>query len=536
MKLFLIILSAACAALAASFAASGDIRGNTENVEYIAVWQNNNKRMAIFDAGNFLVDDSAKNVVVCSFMQKVKYSAIALGGSELRFGEAFWEEMNEKFALPLLATNINVKSGKKLFEKIRSVEYKNGEKYAVVSVFDGNIKGISKEYEVEDPQTALARAIAQIPQDYRIILLAHCEPSLTDLLISQNPRIDFGVQGHIKNVPQPFRLSGTKTVLQFGEQGEKIAVLNKKGVVKWRVFVQKTVKLTPATETSIEIFSMSGCPYSKDAIRNYLQIPPDSNYSIKVSFAGNYDGQTHKLSPGLPDGSIQEEKIYLAVQDLFPERFRDFLFLVVASDSDGKKIAESVGLSAETFAKWDKEKGDKTLAENYEKSRMLNVTQCPAIFINNKAVKNSSKIIFIASKYETPNLPVDYVLKNTRGKIDTFFLDNPAAKEMLDNFDIERVPAIIRDGFVLNWEEIPDGEYHKRDFHKNELVVIADSATVLKLGGIFNGNVENLHLLANKDEDENILVWWENRCLTTTNKLEEAQKLIEFYIKKSEKL
>jgi glutaredoxin len=516
-KILTIILISTCVVCAASFAASGDIRGNTEALEYIAVWQNNNRRIAIFDAGNFLTEDSAKNVAICSLMQKVNYSAIALGGNELRFGENFWEDINKKFPLLLLATNINVKSGKKLFEKIHSVEYKNGEKYALVSAFDKKITGISNDYEVEDPQTALARAISQIPQGYKIVLIAHCEPSLTDSLISQNPRIDFGVQGHIKNVTEPSRLSGTKIVLQFGELGRRIAVLNRKGVVRWRVFAQRTAKIAPIPKTFVEIFSMSGCSYSKDAIRNYLQVSADSNYSIKVSFAGNYDGQTHKLSPGLPDGSLIEEKIYLAVQDLFPERFRDFLFLATTPDSDGKKIAENIGLSAEIFAKWDKEKGDKILAENYKKSQTLNITQCPTIFINNEIVKNYSKIIFIASKYETPNLPVDYILQNTFGKIDTFFLDNPSAKKLLENFDIERVPAIIRDGFVLDWQDFPDGEYYKRDFHENEIVVISDSAAVLKLNGFFSEKVENLHLLADKDGDENILIWWENRCLTTTN-------------------
>jgi len=97
LKSFFIFLSTVCVVCAANFAASGEIHGDTANIANIAKWQRTHRRMEIFDAGGFSITDSAKNVEVCSLMQTVNYSAIAVGNEELRLSANFWEEMNKKF-------------------------------------------------------------------------------------------------------------------------------------------------------------------------------------------------------------------------------------------------------------------------------------------------------------------------------------------------------------------------------------------------------------------------------------------------------
>ena len=570
--------------------------------------------MAIFDAGGFSAADSAKNVEVCSLMQTVNYSAIAVGDEELRFSADFWGEMNKKFLLPLLATNIKVKSGKKLFEKIRTVEYeRSGEKYAMVSILGGEeFDGISDDYEIEDPRTMLSLALAQIPQDYIIVLLAHCDPMLTDSLIAENPRISFGVQGHRKTVTEPVRLHSGKQVLQFGLGGGRIAVLNKKGVVRWRIFTPSQTVQRASPTINIDIFAMSGCPYSKTAINDFIPLMNDKNYAISIYFAGTYDQQTHNLSPGMPNGNVEEEKNWLAVQSLYPEKFQDFLFCAVAQDCDIKKTARIIGLDSAKLAKWNAEKGDKILAENYKKSQIYNITECPTIIVNNEianisprnvirnlckltrdtlcfnfgecdidddcpntkdgigvcvesakkcsAIKDTAKITLINCGYETPNLPVDYVLQSTLGlvwklEIDTIDFEDFSAKKTLEKFNIERLPAIILDksaqnlynftrlsqklvetpdGFVLDWGEMPDGFYYKRDFRKKELVVIADSVTAKEIKPFVEENSDNWYLLKD-DETDGWLIWWENRCLTSGDDVREAKVLIDYYKKIGQK-
>jgi hypothetical protein len=353
---------------------------------------------------------------------------------------------------------------------------------------------------------------------------------------------------------------------------------------------------------------MSGCPYSKTAIKDFLPLMNDKNYAITIYFAGTYDPQTHNLSPGMPDGDIEEEKIYLAVQNLYPEKFQDFLFFATVQGSNTKKIAQIIGLDSAKFAKWNTKKGDKILAENYKKSQIYNITECPTIIVNEKitnisprnvirnlcklthdtlcfnfgecdidddcpntkdgigvcvedakkcsAIKDTAKITLITCQYETPNLPVDYVLQSTLGlvwklEIDTLDFEDSTAKKILEKFEIERLPAIIFDknvqnlynfarisqriiempnGFVLDWGEIPDGFYYKRDFRKKELVVIADSGATEEIRPFVEENSDNWYLLKDAETD-GWLIWWENRCLTSGNDIREAKILIDYYKK-----
>lgn len=240
MKKFLIVILLFFAVVsAAQFAASGEIRGNSEGIKNIANWQKRHTRMAIFDAGGFSAKNEAQNIEICSLMQSVNYSAVAMSYSELKFSADFWENVNKKNTLPLLATN--VKSPKKIFEKIRTVQYdKSGEKYAVISILDNNnIEEISSDYEIEDPRIALSSIIPQIPNDYMIVLISQCEPALTDSLINEFPRISFGIQGYKKTNDKAFSLAGHKKVLQFGGSN-KISILDKRGNVYWREFLTKT--------------------------------------------------------------------------------------------------------------------------------------------------------------------------------------------------------------------------------------------------------------------------------------------------------
>ena len=314
--LVLLILAFACTAMAGTFAASGEIRGDEEGIRNIATWQRTNRRTAIFDAGGFSALNEAQNFAVCSLMQGVNYSAIAMGYAELRFSADFWESANQRFKLPLLATN--VKSPKKIFERIRTAQNemkRNSDKFAIVAIVGNSAAELAEmhaDYEIQCPREALNLVLPQIPNDFIIVLIGHCEPPLLDSLMNEFPRISFGVQGHKKITDEPSRMVGHKRVLQFGG-ANKIAVLDRKGRARWREFFRRasapaqTQTIATRPVIPVEIFAMSGCPYSKDAIRDFLPLMSDENFSLKISFTGDY----------------HEEKIWLAVQDLYPERFRD---------------------------------------------------------------------------------------------------------------------------------------------------------------------------------------------------------------------
>ena len=313
-------------------------------------------------------------------------------------------------------------------------------------------------------------------------------------------------------------------------------------------------ELQPFSRISLEVFSMSGCPFSKVAIKDFLPLMSDANFDITVRFAGDYDKTTSNISPALPEGSLLEEKIFLAVQDLLPERFKDFLFLATVSDGDYLKIAENVGLNAEIFEEWSDEKGEKLLVENYKRALALKINTCPVFVVDDQiaplSARNlikelcritenkdcfgyftSANVKLILPLRKTPNLSVDSVLENTledflNVEIDTLDIHSPLAQELLQRFDIERLPAIILDNrFAWDWGDIPDGFYYTRERQIDEIVVLADSKTAKKLRQFVDGRVKNLHLLTD-DETFGWRIWHENQNLVSGRNIYEAKAII----------
>ena len=557
MKLLLLLIFAfACAAVAGSFAASGEIQGDGDGIRNIATWQRTNRRTAIFDAGGFSAENEAQNATICSLMQTVNYSAIAMGYSELRFSAAHWEEMNRRFNLPLLATN--VRSPIKIFERIRTAQNdmkRNTDQFAIISIVGNSAAELAElhsDFEIEDPREALKIVLPQIPNEFIIVLIGHCEPALLDSLINEFPRISFGIQGYRKVGAEPSRLVGHKRVLHSGG-ADKIAVLDRRGRVRWREFfrrastqprVQAQVQEQAQPKTAavrpvipIEIFAMSGCPHSDNAVKDFLPLMSDENFSIRISFIGDY----------------QEEKIWLAVQDLFPERFRDFLFLaVVAEKNEYMKIAETVGLTQEKFENWK---------NNYTKSSSFYITVSPTIVVDNRFVnlpprniirnlchltKNKEcfgfadtiNVKLILPDYKTPNLPVDLVLERinaplTEILIDTLELESEQAQELLERFSIVRLPAVIANDLAWNWGHIQDGVYFQNDFRANEIVVISDSAVIDEIR-IFIAeklpDLQNWYLMTDDDAD-GWQIWYENRNLISGRDIADAKTLLKFYAK-----
>jgi len=541
--LVLLVFAFACAAVAGTFAASGEIRGDEEGIGNIATWQRTNRRTAIFDAGGFSANSEAQNFAVCSLMQGVNYSAIAMGYAELRFSAGFWESANQRFKLPLLATN--VKSPKTIFERVRTAQNemkRNSDKFAIIAIVGKNDE-VHADYEIECPREALNLVLPQIPNDFIIVLIGHCEPSLLDSLMNEFPRISFGVQGHSKIGTEPSRMVGHKRVLQFGG-ANKIAILDRKGRARWREFFRRASAPAPTqTQTiaarpviPIEIFAMSDCSYSKDAVRDFLPLMSDEKFSVKISFIGDY----------------HEEKIWLAVQDLFPERFRDFLFLALSADkNEYMKIAESVGLTLENFEIWNTKK--------YKKSQMLNINEVPTIMVDNQITNMSPQNVIrnlchltnntkcygladtinvklILTNYKTPNLPVNLVLQSIERPLttiltDTLNFDDLKAQELLKRFAIERLPAIVADDVAWNWGEIPDGVYYKRDFSEGQIVIIADNTTTDVIRDFIRENLQylqNWHILTDNEAD-GWLIWHDNRNLVSGKNILDAKTLLKYY-------
>ena len=81
---------------------------------------------------------------------------------------------------------------------------------------------------------------------------------------------------------------------------------------------------------------------------------------------------------------IGDEKLWLAVKELYPERFKEFLSVRIVSMAQTEEILLSMGLFLDEIKKWVVKEGEDVLREHYMRSMRLNINSSPTLLVNNK--------------------------------------------------------------------------------------------------------------------------------------------------------
>ncbi|MDR2693366.1 MAG: hypothetical protein LBB74_04030 [Chitinispirillales bacterium] len=102
-----------------------------------------------------------------------------------------------------------------------------------------------------------------------------------------------------------------------------------------------------------------------------------------VRFIGTADGNRLASLRGEPE--MLDEKLWLAVNALFPLRYREFLFLRAASQAPTAKLLEEMGLDTGKIRLWVSDFGQSELRLHYLRSTQLNINASPTLFVNNSA-------------------------------------------------------------------------------------------------------------------------------------------------------
>ncbi len=142
---------------------------------------------------------------------------------------------------------------------------------------------------------------------------------------------------------------------------------------------------------------MSSCPYGKDAIRELLTVSESigSSFEWNVWFSGEHRGDS--LITGLRSGSVEEEKIILAVQRLYPSSFRDFLWLVTNENGSVEQAIREMELDTLKISRWISLYGFSALASSYDRSTRLNVVSSPTLYFKNRRYEpefTSDRVLF----------------------------------------------------------------------------------------------------------------------------------------------
>jgi hypothetical protein len=134
-----------------------------------------------------------------------------------------------------------------------------------------------------------------------------------------------------------------------------------------------------------DLFIYSGCPYGISAVSELLRVTKDlPNSSFEINFGGEIIEVEGKiiLKTGLESGRVEDELLFLAVENLYPTRFLDFVWLISDEGFSVKNAATQIELDSIAVKSWIEEFGEEKLKSQYEKSEKLQISSSPTLFIN----------------------------------------------------------------------------------------------------------------------------------------------------------
>jgi hypothetical protein len=446
-KVVILVLFVASAVSAAGFnvnvIASGDMHGMVQscdcNIEpggglakrsYFLNALGGRGNMLLLDAGGFsaggLYDtytegreaDSIRSEQAIAGLGLLHYDAIGVGDDDLQYGADWLLQRAKAASLPLISANCFSENGSLLFTPYVVIN-KSGKRIAITSVvtqeklFEGDQKTI-----VADPLKSLKKIWNELnaKSDYQIVL-SHLGSSKTRELLDSLPEFDLAVNGHRKTETNALSMVNNVPVLQFGFQGKSlsyalIAEKNKKLIVDksgWyiigndlpddRKVVGVIDALKKGKQTDVyDLYMMSQCPYGLEALPGFVAfIEKNQDVNWNIWFIGSVENDTILSSLHGP-GEVRDEMMWLAVKNLYPTRWFEFIKAIADSSKTTEITLKKMGISQAEIDKWIASNGVSQLTGHYLRSDRVNIKASPTLLINN-------------SPYEK-QLTLDRLLKN----------------------------------------------------------------------------------------------------------------------------
>ena len=375
------------------------------------------REILLFDAGGFsgggIYDyniegrprDSIRTLLAVTAMAAIGYDAVALGDEELQYRVKWLVAAAKKAGLPLVSANCRYTSGDYVTKPYRVIK-KGKVSFGITAVTtQENLFPLDKDVEVKDPAESLQLIWKKLTEksDYQI-LLSHLGEEKTLELAGLFSDCDVIVNGHRKTSIQPVVTIGKQIMMQFGFQGKNLSRVDfdpvKKSFLPYKdkwiavefdvsddekitgILKSKKIDTIPKL-TIIDLYLMSQCPYGIPALQDLLRLQehfPDMELNIWFVGDVNPDGSLKSLGG---KQEIEDEKIWLAVKNLYPKLWDDFLFLCTSEDVSTKQSLKELELDTRSIYRWIREKGERELTFHYQRSQRLKVNASPTMFLNN---------------------------------------------------------------------------------------------------------------------------------------------------------
>lgn len=143
---------------------------------------------------------------------------------------------------------------------------------------------------------------------------------------------------------------------------------------------------TVTGEAVLDMYVMSQCPYGvqaeSEAIKAIERFEGDVDYNIH--YIVNSQGDTFQSLHG--PAEVKENKRQLCIEELYPEKFHEYLFCFNENYKDGEgqyaKCTSELDMTIEEVASCVEDKGIELLKASEEKSKEAGASASPTIFLN----------------------------------------------------------------------------------------------------------------------------------------------------------
>ncbi len=365
--------------------------------------------------------DSLRTRAAIHAMVQMGYDAVAVGDEELQYNLQWFLSETSKAGLPLVSANCRDKSGKYLAEPYRILK-KGSVTFGVTAVATTEkLFPYASSVIVEDPVASLKKIWKKLKKRSRYqLILSHLGEEATGELARQFPDCRILVNGHRKMSTKPVIENKNQYIMQFGFQGKFLSTITynqqkdtfSPQTQQWieinestpgdpRILktIMKIENAAVAKSSVFDLYIMSQCPYGLPALKDMLAFSENfSAIDLQVWFIGDVlpDSTLKSLHGTL---EIDDEKIWLAVKNCFPEMWSDFLFLCASEEIGTKKAITDLNLDTTVLYRWVRENGDTELAWHYIRSQRLNVDASPTLYVNNYLYQSEVSYLRMAKEF-----------------------------------------------------------------------------------------------------------------------------------------
>lgn len=360
--------------------------------------------------------DSVRTVAMIRAMGALAYDAVAVGDDDLVYGARWLARMAAEYHVPLVCANVRDSLGTVLFAPYTIVA-RAGLRIAVVGVvtserlFPGD-----KRSHIVDPEPVLDSLLPILDSLSDIqILLCHGGDAMSTAAATRYPVLDLVVNGHRKGAREPIVPTSGAPVLEFGFQGKSLSFVPydcRSGQfdlarARWIAVDASVPEDTlvaqmlqrPATAQHpgpYDLYIMSQCPYGLDALRGFTGfVSRFPAVSWSVWFIGSVDavGEFRSLHG---EDEVADERLWLAVQELYPDQWPLFLSLRARVDEPTQSTVRSLNMDTLRLKAWIDKSADSVLAMHYRRSQRLGIDASPTLLVSNVPVEFPPTLPYLA--------------------------------------------------------------------------------------------------------------------------------------------